>query len=316
MAGDTYFTTGTTNFDKTVVPLIEKQILANLRAGLPWTPAGSVIPGTFVKGSNGEFRAVAYGDLVEGGEVDLEDADPDPDIESMDIDYVTFTGERVGRVLGLSDNSQERSPHNLMAVAADKVARAASVMVDNVVRALYAAATPDVFGGTSKDAIDEIALGDNFTAKLLKDMVALARFSNIKPLKSGLYAFVADSLVIRDLQEDDDYKEEIQHANPQSLLTGQIGQYAGAAIIDAGSRGIVHSGAGTGSVDVHQPTLIGADAVFAGLGDLQIKTAVGPDKADPLGRRDTIGYKSFIGGVLNDAENEYRFVSAAVATSL
>ena len=174
---------------------------------------------------------------------------------------------------------------------------------------------PSCSAARSNTDVAGVDTGDGMTASLLKDAVALLRGMDVAPLANGLYAFVANPYVIRDLQADDEYTEEVKHADPASFLTGQIGNYAGAAIIDAGSRGLVLTGQGTGNIDVSLGTLIGADAAFAALGGLQVIPATGPDKADPLNRRDYYSWKGFLGGVLNDLQN-YRFVNVAVATSL
>jgi len=312
---DAYFNTGSANFADSITPLVVKQVQATLRGGHPYTPKGSVIPGVLVPGSNGVFRAFAFGDLPEDGAVSIEDGQPDPTVETLDADFITFTGTAVARSVGATDNAQARSPFALRTVIADKLAADIANQVDLTVSKLYKAATPALFGGTSNSTVGQVAAGDKMTASLLKDAVALLRGMDVPTLANGLYAFVANPYIIRDLQADDDYVEEIGKADPKAFLNGQVAQYAGAAIINAGSRGIVQTGQGTGSVDISIGTLIGADAVFAALGGLRILSATGPDKSDPVDRRDVFSYKGFLGSVLNDLQH-YRFVNVAVATSL
>src|SRR5689334_15722783 len=193
---DTYTSTSTTNFDKTVVALIKKAVQESLRGGLAYTPRGSVIDATLMPGTNGVFRSFAYDDLSEDGAVSIEDGQADPDVEDIAMDYVEFTGTAKGRTVGVTDNAKARSPHNLSTIAVDKVSRDIVVSVDNVPRALYAAATPALFGGSSNSAVADVAAGDIMTAKLLKDGVATLRERNVKPLANGLYAFVARPFVI------------------------------------------------------------------------------------------------------------------------
>jgi N4-gp56 family major capsid protein len=327
---DAYLNTGSTNFDKTIVALVLKQVQANLRGGLVWTPKGSVIPAQLVPGSNGTFRSVGYDDLPEDGQVDLEHGDADPTVEDLGISFVEFTGKQSGRTVGVEDTARDRSPHNLAAIAAQKIAWDISVAVDNIPRKLYAAA-PSLFGGSGITSAGNITNADKMTAALLKDAVALMRMNNVPTLAGGLYAFVADPFVIRDLTSDDEYIDEMKMADPSTFLTGQVGKYAGCAIINAGSRGnwIADSGSGVDSggdtldsagslssaPDVHYPTLIGADAVFAALGGLKVYTVTTPDHGDPLNRRDLFSWKGFLGGVLNDVESE-RFITLAVGSTL
>ena len=312
---DIYVNTGSTNFDQSVVATVIKTLQASLRAGLVYTPAGSVIPAQLVPGSNGTFRSFGVSDLPEGLEVDLETGDPDPDIEDLGLDFAEFTGKQVGRVIGIEDTAQDRSPFNLAAVAAEKISRAAHVLLDNVPRNLYLAAGADLYGGSSIDSSGELAAGDLLTAALIKDAVALLRSNDVKPLANGLYALVASPLAIRDLYEDDHFIDEMKMADPSTFLVGQVAKYGGAAIIDAGSRANVLAGAAGDGADIYISTLIGGDAVFAGLGGIKVYAVTGADKADRLNRRDSWGFKAFVGGIINDVQAT-RFVNIATTTSL
>jgi N4-gp56 family major capsid protein len=312
---DTYLNTGSTNFDKTIVATVIKTLQASLRAGLVYTPAGSVIPAQLVPGSNGTFRSFGVSDLPEDGEVDLETGDPDPDLEDLGLDFAEFTGKQVGRVIGIEDTAQDRSPFNLAAVAGDKISRAAHVLLDNVPRKLYLAAGADIYGGASNSHVGDLAAGDKMTASLIKDGVALLRSNDVKPLANGLYALVASPLVIRDLYDDDKFIDEMKMADPATFLVGQVAKYAGCAIIDAGSRANVDAGAAGDGADVHMSTMIGGDAVFAGLGGIKVYAVTGADKADRLNRRDSWGFKAFVGGIINDVQSN-RFINIATVASL
>ena len=154
------------------------------------------------------------------------------------------------------------------------------------------------------------------TAGLLKDAVALLRATNVAPLTvNGRYSFVASPLMIRDLQEDTTYREEMQFADPKTFLTGQVGVYAGCSIIDPGSRAIVKGGAGSGSVDVYYGCLIGQAACFAALAGLKVIPVIAPDHSDPLGRRSLFSWRGWLGGVLNTIQTE-RFINIACVPSL
>jgi N4-gp56 family major capsid protein len=313
---DTFLSTATTNFDKSTVVQILKQTQELLRAGLPFTPKGSVIPATYIKGTNGTFRSFSIFDQAAGGEtVITTDADADPFLEDLDMDYVEFTAARALRGIGLTDHAQKLSPFDLKAIAAERTSRSVALYMDGVAKALYAGAGGDLFAGTSNTQTSDVAAGDVITADLLKDAVALLRGQDVKPLSNGLYAFVASPYVIRDLTADSDFINEIRHADPESLLTGEVARYAGASIVDAGSNAIVRADGGTGSIDVHASILIGAGALFAGLGDVEVFMNFGSDKGDPWARRDSITWKAFAGGVVNDLQAQ-RFLTIESAASL
>jgi N4-gp56 family major capsid protein len=312
---DIYLNTSSANYSDTTVAQILKAVQAALRGGLAYTPKGSIIPAALVKGSNATFRSVAYSDLPENGQVRIEHGDSDPDVESLDISFVEFVGAQYGRTVGLEDTARDRSPHNLQTAIVNAVARDIAVSVDNVPKTLYANAGADLFAGTGNDALGEVGSGDTLTGSLIKDAVAILRSSDVKPLANGLYACVASPLALRGLFADDKFVDEMKDADPSSFLTGQVAKYAGCAIIDAGSRGIVSDGAGEGSVDVFFATVIGADAVFAALGGLQIIPVTGADHSDALARRDLYSWKGLLGGILNDLQAQ-RFVNIACGSSL
>jgi hypothetical protein len=62
-------------------------------------------------------------------------------------------------------------------------------------------------------------------------------------------------------------------------------------------------------------TMIGGDAVFAGLGGIKVYAVTGADKADRLNRRDSWGFKAFVGGIINDVQSN-RFINIATVASL
>jgi N4-gp56 family major capsid protein len=316
MAGDTYLSTNTTNYGKSTVESILRTVQETLQGGLAYTPAGSVIPAALVPGSSGVFRSFGVSDLPEGGAVSVEDGQPDPEIEDLAIDFVEMQGHAIGRSIGVTDNAKARSPFNLSAIAVQKVSRDILVTYDGYARDCYKNAPVGIYGGTANSHVGDVAAGDKMTASILKDMVTILRGRDVKPLANGLYAFVASPYLLRDLMADDEYVDEMKFADPSTFLENQVvGRYAGAALINAGSRGLVQAGAGTGSIDVSIGVLIGANALFAALGGLQVIAATGPDKADPLNRRDVYSYKGFAAAILNDVQTE-RFVTVAVATSL
>ena len=92
---DAYLNTASTNFDKSVVPYVLKSLQMQLRGGLGYLPAGSVLNAPYVGGGyNTTFRAFAVADLPGGGDVSAEDGQVDADIEDLDEDYITLRAPR------------------------------------------------------------------------------------------------------------------------------------------------------------------------------------------------------------------------------
>lgn len=124
-------TQATTNFSSSVVDAIVRTITQNLRSGLPWLPKGVVSFDTLKVGENGLFRHFAYPDL--GLAPTIVEGVP-PVAKALEILYDEFTVVQKGDIVEVSDLAQARSPHNLLAVAVERLSRQAALTMDEIAR--------------------------------------------------------------------------------------------------------------------------------------------------------------------------------------
>jgi N4-gp56 family major capsid protein len=209
------FLTSETNFSSAVVVDVKKSLVSSLRSGTPWSPAGSIIPATLVPGTNGTVRWFSVKDLPSGYNLTLAEGVPPATPQSMELDYTDLATVQLGHFVQSSDLSAEELGFGLHAAMAEKVSRQVTKAVDDLLRAAYVAQAAEI---TSTTIIDE---PDIYKA------VAYMRRRNVKPLKDGFYAAIAGPEVLADLQQLEGWIGASKYAQPDTLLTGEVGQFAG-----------------------------------------------------------------------------------------
>ena len=121
--------TSTTNFNQTVVALVQKKIEEELRAPLPHLLPGNFAPAKFVKGTNNTMRFIRYADAAAVAGTPSPGTPPwltegtAPTPEELTIGYEEFSANQAGRTWKLTDIAMMESPHDLLSVAAGVVAR-------------------------------------------------------------------------------------------------------------------------------------------------------------------------------------------------
>jgi len=112
--------TATTKFSGTLTTLVNRTVEDVLRDQLVWMQPGAYKSGQIIKGTN-QIRYVAYGDLtVDASAVTTEGVRNDA--EEMTIGYETFGAAQKMRTVRITDVALDMSPHDLYAIAAEKVA--------------------------------------------------------------------------------------------------------------------------------------------------------------------------------------------------
>jgi N4-gp56 family major capsid protein len=301
--------TATPNFDKTVTALVLRRIEQNLRDNSVYMQEGAFVKGDLIPGTN-LIRHVAYSDLsvttnanvvTPGTTPWLQEGIPPTD-ESLAIFYEEYAAQQAGRTLAITDVALAQSPHNLMAVAAERIGINAGQTIDlfvgnilnaGMARVLYAAGTTRV----------GLAATNVMTGALIRRAVATLKAANVDPFPDGTYHAFIHPYVLYDLQADataSGWVEVSKYAQPDQLLTGEIGKYMGVRFIESNVGNLfVNAGTPT-AVDVFSTFIFGPDS-FA-FGDLQSVQAFlvspGGDHMDPLAQKAVVGWKAMWGAKL------------------
>jgi len=274
----------TANFDKTVTALVKQEILENLRENARWMVPGSYIPGRLIAGTN-PIRHISYGDLgVQESLIAVEGSPPDE--EPLTIGFHEYSVTQKGRLVGVTDVALDLSPHELMSVAAERVAYDAMMTVD---RSISTAVVTDGTGITLTVGGAGLAAAD------IRRWVTQLKTAHIPTFSDGFYVAMVHPSVVYDLMSDTaigGWIEASKYANPDQLITGEIGRMYGIRFVET-TIGTVNVAA----PDTYNTVVFGPD--YYAFGDLQSVQSYmvrpGGDHSDPLAQKGLVGYKGMWG---------------------
>ena len=322
---------GTTNFDQTVVALIQKRLEELLRYPLVHLLPGNFRPAQFVKGTNNQMRFIAIKDLVPDPSTEWTSLDTPtagtapwltegtpPTAGDLAIAYENFSANQAGRLIQISDVAMMESPFDLLNVAAERVARDAIVTADQRVARVLIAGTNYITANPSHATTATVATGDLLTGAAVKRAVAILRGSSVPTFPDGTYHAIIHPYVVNDLQQDTDvggWIDASRYAGAEQLMTGELGRYAGVRFADSAGAGILKAaGAGSPAIDVYSTIFFGPESyAFGDWG--QITTHVTPPggHSDPLYQSALVGWKGFFGATLIESAGP-RYVRVESAT--
>ena len=261
----------TTNFDKTVQTLVQKKLEELLRAPLPHLLPGNFIPASFVKGSNSTMRFINVPDLAvstndntitKGTSPWLYEGTPPTD-EALTIGYEEFTAYQAGRTIAMSDLAIEESPHDIVGLAVDRLARSAVATMDLYVANVLLAGTNVMYVGTSRAGTNTSNI---LTGDVVKQAVAYMKEDNIPTFGDGTYRAIARPSAIYQLMSDTavgGWVDAQRYAGATALFTGEIGRYAGVRFIESSNaKSVASSGTvGFGTANMSAATIANGTGV-------------------------------------------------------
>jgi N4-gp56 family major capsid protein len=304
-----YVNTGTTNFSVLVQDLVQAKAEQELRARLVHANPDAYVHGRFVKGTN-QIRFARYSDLGANATV-LGEGVP-PTSQSMSISSDAFTASQYGQTLSITDLAQLDSPHDLISVASDRLARQAAETMDLVVRDVLAAGTSVAYAPiigaagalTTVAARNAITAAARLSGEQVKKMVATLKAANVPTFADGTYRCIIHPFQEYDLITDttaNGWLEANKYVDNTPLITGEIGKFAGVRFVTS-SNAKVFAAAGAASANVYSAHFFGPDSYT--VGDSQTLqayfTAPGGDHSDPLAQMAIAGWKMRFGAKLLD----------------
>lgn len=291
-------TTGTTNFSSTVTADVKRRVLENLRARYAHGPMLGPIEGEYVEGTN-SFTYVTYPDLAAATTALTEGTPPTANALSISVD--SFSATQIGNTVEVSDLAAKQSKHNLVAIAAERLADNAAKTSDILVREILVAGASVFYGGTATSRAT-VASSHILTGALVKRMVEELQTLNVEPFPNGNYRAVINPRQAGDLQRDTasgGWVDIFKYDEPGVLQGLRTASYAGVDFIIT-SNAKVFTTAGAGSANVYAALFMGPNA-FA-LNDLQTLAAYlvgfGGDHSDPIAQKAIAGWKQAFGAKL------------------
>jgi len=319
-------TTSTTNFSDLVTQLVAARALEELRARAVHAMPGLYVPARFIKGTN-TLRYARYADLAVSTATLTEGTAPTDDALTISSEF--FTAAQYGATVAVSDLANLDSPHDLISIAAERVAYKAVRSMDVLVRdAIHSTAkTEAVFGATASATLTQntansaVAAAGLLSGSFVKQMVTRLKAANVPQFADGTYRCIIHPSQEYDLVSDtsvNGWIESRKYVDNTNLLTGEIGQFAGVRFI-VSSDAKVYATAGASSGNVYAATFLGPDAYA--IGDSQTLqsyfVAPGGDHHDPLAQKALVGYKMRFGSLLLDeAGARYRILKTQATVSV
>jgi N4-gp56 family major capsid protein len=319
-------TTGTSNFSDLVTQLVAARAEEELRARAVHAMPGMYVPARFIKGTN-TLRYARYADLAVSTTVLSEGVAPTDDALTISSEF--FTAAQYGATVAVSDLANLDSPHDLISIAAERVAYKAVRSMDHLVRdeIFGSALTSSVFGATGATTLTQntansaVAAAGVLSGAFVKQMVARLKGSNVPQFADGTYRCIIHPAQEYDLVSDtsvNGWIESRKYVDNTNLLTGEIGMFAGVRFI-VSSDAKVYATAGASSGNVYNALFLGPDAYA--IGDSQTLqsyfVAPGGDHSDPLAQKALVGYKMRFGTLLLDeAGARYRILKTQATVSV
>jgi N4-gp56 family major capsid protein len=313
-------TTADTNFAGLLNVLVSKEIQRNLRNELRWMQPGAFLSAKLIKGT-ASARWAAYGDLpVDNSLVTDRSGSEGTKVSEEDfaIAYQTLTTAQRMRTIRLTDVAMDESPHDLLAIAAEKIARNAAAVADYVVGTAVAASTLNVDWPNDRANRAALTTGDNLTAAVIRRVVTQMKKSNIPPFPDGKYRAMVDPNVVFDLMSDTSvggWIEASKYAAPDQLLNGEIGQIAGVRFIETNVGLEPDTTGGVGDAFHIYKTVFFGPEYFA-FGDLQTVRSYlvmpGGDHDDPAAQAALVSWKGMYGVEVLGDESEAGMQTAGV----
>jgi N4-gp56 family major capsid protein len=299
--------TATSNFSALVQEVVQKSAEQELRTNLVHTIPGNYAKASIVKGTN-FIRFARYADLAAQTAALTEGAPPTA--QALTIASEGASATQIGGVFEITDLATLDSPHDLIAINAERAGRQAAASVDVLVREILAAGASVQY--VTQAARSALATSNVVTGAQIKKMVALLSKTNVPTFGDGFYRAIIHSDVVYDLFTDTangGWMDASKYVDNMPLLKGELGRYHRVRFLETGGTGTgtnpgakVFPDAGASSADVYSTIFLGPDAyVYADSQPMQAYfIAPGGDHSDPIAQLAKIGWKTRFGCMLID----------------
>lgn len=317
--------TATTNFDKLVNVLIRTDLESLLRTPPPFLQPQNYVRANLLKGSNATLRFLAIPDFTvvtgtpsAGTPPWLTEGTP-PTPDDASIQYEEMTAHQAGIGKKITDLAQMESPIDLVSQISNRLARHMIMTADKYLADIVAAGTNRLYSGSSNTSIAEVDQGDVITAANVRAAVASLAAAGVPRFPDGYYHAIIHPYVAADLMNETDsgatfsggWIDAKRYADPNSLLTGEIGSYGGVRFMQ--NNNVFPSHFGQSGNDVYPTTIFGPEAfAFGDFGTAQVYFTPPGGQTDFLHQNTIVGWKAmFAARLLEAVDSRYITIESA-----
>ena len=268
---------------------------------------------SYVEPETSNIKGLTEGDGHSSGTAWAKGAYKELTLNKVDVDL-----QQYGQVIGISDLLTAQALFDHLEQATTVNGQDAALHLDTKIAYTLGDDT-SITGGTSitSNKINRFAGASGYysnaptssqvmTGLELLDTATALKVNNA-PTTNGYYTAVADPRVLRDLQNDSDWISSRHYGDPEAIMKGEVGRYAGIRCIETTNAYQTQHGNATARVTYNgsggvYSTFVFGDQAF-GTVDLasqspyapKMQIAQGPDKTDPLAQLTTVGFKTYYG---------------------
>lgn len=253
---------------------------------------------------------VKYGNLSGGGSLEESDVLTP---EGMTTSEIVVPVKEQANSIQVTEYLLRTSLLDVLGDASKLLANNMAIVLDGQFRDTVLKTTNVVYGGDAT-GISDIAAGDGFTTKTVKDAVETLATNNAPRINGDYYVCIAHPHQLRQLRDDPNWINANTYMGRRQLYIGEVGMYEGCVFIETtqmpklNAEGITKKYGGTGSLkEGYEAVFFGDNAYAWGIAlDVELRD----DGVVELGRKHTLGWYGIWGTGIIEEKNIVKALTA------
>lgn len=244
---------------------------------------------------------VKYGNLAGGGSLEESDVLTP---EGMTTSEIVVPVKEQANSIQVTEYLLRTSLLDVLGDASKLLANNMAVVLDGQFRDTVLQTTNVVYGGDATSATD-LAAGDGFTTKTVKDAVEILATHNAPRINGDFYVCIAHPHQLRQLRDDANWVNANTYMGRRQLYIGEVGMYEGCVFIETTQMPKLNQeqlkakyGSGVTVTEGYEAVFFGDNAYAWGIAlDVELRD----DGVVELGRKHTLGWYGIWGtGIIEE----------------
>lgn len=253
---------------------------------------------------------VKYGNLAGGGSLEESDVLTP---EGMTTSEVVIPVKEQANSIQVTEYLLRTSLLDVLGDASKLLANNMAMVLDAQFRDTVLKTANVVYGGDAT-SIDDIAAGDAFTTKTVKDAVETLATNNAPRINGDYYVCIAHPHQLRQLRDDQNWINANTYMGRRQLYIGEVGMYEGCVFIETTQMPKLDTKALTEKYGKAGSLTEGYEAVFFGdnayAWGIALDVELRDDGVVELGRKHTLGWYGIWGTGIIEEKNIVKALTA------
>lgn len=253
---------------------------------------------------------VKYGNLKGGGSLEEKDVLTP---EGMTTSEIIVPVKEQANSIQVTEYLLRTSLLDVLGDASKLLANNMAIVLDGQFRDTVLQTTNVVYGGDAT-SIDDIAAGDAFSTKTVKDAVETLATNNAPRINGDYYVCIAHPHQLRQLRDDPNWINANTYMGRRQLYIGEVGMYEGCIFIETTQMPILDTTGLTKKYGKAGSLTEGYEAVFFGdnayAWGIALDVELRDDGVVDLGRKHTLGWYGIWGTGIIEEKNIVKALTA------